>query len=97
MQALKYGEIYTDALLSFEQASILDPMWTTAKETLEDLIKYLTSTQTLYQRKGQVKSKRLQQMTEVLLQYYTIYLMCIIIFIIVFNCTIIYISILKLI
>lgn len=67
MQALKYGEIYTDALLSFEQASILDPMWTTAKETLEDLVKYLTSTQTLYQRKGQVKSKRLQQMTEVLL------------------------------
>ncbi|XP_026812964.1 tetratricopeptide repeat protein 5-like [Rhopalosiphum maidis] len=62
--ALKYGEIYTDALLSFEQASILDPMWTTAKETLEDLVKYLTSTQTLYQRKGQVKSKRLQQMTE---------------------------------
>ncbi|KAL4143041.1 hypothetical protein QTP88_005417 [Uroleucon formosanum] len=62
--ALKYGEIYTDALLSFEQASILEPTWTTAKETLEDLIKYLTSTQTLYQRKGQIKSKRLQQMTE---------------------------------
>jgi len=42
-------------------------MWTIAKETLEDLIKYLTSTQTLYQRKGQIKSKKLQQMTEVLL------------------------------
>jgi len=42
-------------------------MWTSAKETLEDLIKYLTSTQTLYQRKGQIKIKRLQQMTEVLL------------------------------
>lgn len=57
--------MYTEALTSFEQASILDPMWTSAKETLEDLIKYLTSTQTLYQRKGQVKNKRLQQMTEV--------------------------------
>lgn len=52
-------------------------MWTTAKETLEDLIKYLTSTQTLYQRKGQLKSKRLQQMTQVLLQSYTIYLWCV--------------------
>lgn len=63
---MKYGEIYTEALTSFEQASKLDPMWTVAKETLEDLIKYLSSTQTLYQRKGQVRSKRLQQMTEVL-------------------------------
>lgn len=60
--------MYTDALMSFKQASILDPKWTTAKETLEDLIKYLTSTQTLYQRKGQVKTKRLQQMTQVLLR-----------------------------
>lgn len=59
--------MYTDALISFEQASILDPMWTIAKDTLEDLIKYLTSTQILYQRKGQIKSKRLQQMTEVIL------------------------------
>lgn len=57
--------MYTEALLSFEQATILDPLWTKAKDTLEDLIKYLTSTQTLYQRKGQVKTKRLQQMTEV--------------------------------
>jgi len=62
--ALKYGEMYTEALLSFEQSSILDPLWTTAKDTLEDLIKYITSTQTLYQRKGQMKTKRLQQMTE---------------------------------
>lgn len=54
-------------MLSFEQASILDPTWTTATDTLEDLIKYLTSTQTLYQRKGQMKIKRLKQMTEVLL------------------------------
>ncbi|XP_050532903.1 tetratricopeptide repeat protein 5-like [Daktulosphaira vitifoliae] len=61
--ALKYAEIYTEALISFEKASLLDPMWTTAKDTLEDLIKYLKSTQTLYQRKGQMKNKRLQQMT----------------------------------
>lgn len=59
--------MYTDALLSFEQASILDPLWSKARESLEDLIHYLTSTQTLYQRKGQMKSKRLQQMTEVFL------------------------------
>lgn len=58
--------MYTEALASFERASILDPKWTAAKDTLEDLIKYITSTQTLYQRKGQVKSKRLQQMTEVI-------------------------------
>ncbi|XP_050441436.1 tetratricopeptide repeat protein 5-like [Adelges cooleyi] len=62
--ALKYGEIYTDALASFEKASLLDPQWTIAKDTLEDLIKYLKSTQTLYQRKGQMKSKRLKQMTD---------------------------------
>lgn len=59
--------MYTGALMSFEQASILDPLWSKAKESLEDLIHYLTSTQTLYQRKGQMKSKRLQQMTEVFL------------------------------
>lgn len=59
--------MYTDALVSFEKACILDPKWTAAKDTLEDLIKYVTSTQTLFQRKGQVKSKRLQQMTEVIL------------------------------
>lgn len=56
-------------MISFEQASILDPTWIVAKDTLEDLIKYLTSTQNLYQRKGQVKNKRLQQMTEVILRY----------------------------
>jgi hypothetical protein len=58
--------MYTDALLSFEKATILDPKWTEARETLEDLIKYITSTQTLYQRKGQLKSRRLQQMTDVI-------------------------------
>ncbi|VVC37052.1 Tetratricopeptide repeat,Protein of unknown function DUF2654,Tetratricopeptide repeat-containing [Cinara cedri] len=62
--ALKYAEFYTDALISFEKATQLDPMWNIAKDTFEDLIKYLTSTQTLFQRKGQMKIKRLQQMTQ---------------------------------
>jgi len=66
--------MYTEALLSFEQASILDPKWTIAKDTLEDLIKYITSTQTLYERKGQMKSKRLHQMVEVLLNTTRLYL-----------------------
>lgn len=69
---MKYGEIYTDALASFEKASLLDPQWTIAKDTLEDLIKYLKSTQTLYQRKGQMKSKRLKQMTDVFM-----FIMCV--------------------
>jgi len=65
--------MYTEALLSFEQATILDPTWGLAKENLEDLVKYITSTQTLYQRKGQMKNKRLQQMTEVLLNATQLY------------------------
>lgn len=59
--------MYTDALISFEKATQLDLTWTIAKDTLEDLIKYLTSTQTLYQRKGQIKTKKLQKITQVFL------------------------------
>lgn len=51
--------------MSFEKSTILDPTWDIAKETLEDLLKYVTSTHTLCQRKGQMKNKRLLQMTEV--------------------------------
>lgn len=57
--------MYTDALVNIEKSIVLDPNWVTPKNTLEDLIKYLMSVETLFQRKGQVKLKKLHQMTQV--------------------------------
>ncbi|VVC27266.1 Hypothetical protein CINCED_3A019882 [Cinara cedri] len=64
--AFKYAEMYTEAMISFEKSLQLDPAWDVAKKTLNDLVKYLTTAQTLFQRKGQIRTKQLQQMTRTL-------------------------------
>lgn len=57
--------MYTEALVSFEAAMKADSKCVAPKNTFEDLIKYLTSAQTLFQRKGQIKLTKLKKMTQV--------------------------------
>lgn len=62
--ALKYDEIYDEALENFEYACRLDPPWEPPQLELQKLKQYLNETNELVRTKGKIKVKKLTQMVQ---------------------------------
>jgi len=62
--ALKYEEMYENALNSFSTAQKLDPTWDGPKIQQENLIKYLDKIVSLKEIKGKLKAKKINSMLE---------------------------------
>ncbi|KAJ0172628.1 hypothetical protein K1T71_011767 [Dendrolimus kikuchii] len=62
--ALKFEELYEEALENFEYACRLDPPWELPKKELAKLKHYLAATDELVRTKGKIKTKKLTQMVQ---------------------------------
>eukprot|EP00088_Acartia_fossae_P004156 TRINITY_DN1176_c0_g1_i7.p1 TRINITY_DN1176_c0_g1~~TRINITY_DN1176_c0_g1_i7.p1 ORF type:complete len:458 (+),score=88.30 TRINITY_DN1176_c0_g1_i7:46-1374(+) len=62
--ALKYEEMFENALNSFSTAQRLDPTWDGPKKQEENLLKYLDKISTLIELKGKLKPKKMSSLLE---------------------------------
>ncbi|KPJ01436.1 Tetratricopeptide repeat protein 5 [Papilio xuthus] len=64
--ALKYEEIYNEALQNFDHACRLDPLWEPPQLERTKLANYLKDTNELVRTRGKLKTKRLTQLVQVI-------------------------------
>ncbi|XP_022823831.1 tetratricopeptide repeat protein 5-like [Spodoptera litura] len=62
--ALKYSEIYDEALFNFEYASRLDPPWQPPKQERMRLVTFLNAAHSLVRTRGKLKAKKLATMVQ---------------------------------
>ncbi|KPI98182.1 Tetratricopeptide repeat protein 5 [Papilio xuthus] len=62
--ALKYEEIYNEALQNFDHACRLDPLWEPPQLERTKLANYLKDTNELVRTRGKLKTKRLTQLVQ---------------------------------
>lgn len=62
--ALKYSEIYDEALFNFEYASRLDPPWQPPKQERMRLVTFLNAAHSLVKTRGKLKAKKLATMVQ---------------------------------